>query len=109
MLGFEWSAGLPLHILAESEDLVEPLRTWLAEETSAGTGRRVGLTRVAVLPPADENLARERAILHSIYWLAEGSAPQPNLRVRFVATCLAACPTRGLPLSSSCWNRLCDN
>ena len=79
------SAGPPLLVLAESEDLVEPLQTWLAEEASSGTGRRVGPTRVAVLPPADRNAARERTVLQSVHWLAEGSAPQPNLRVRFVA------------------------
>jgi len=77
-------AGPPLLVLVESEELVEPLRTWLAEETSAGMGRRVGHTKVAALPLANQTPARRRALLQSVRWLAEGTAPQSNLRVRYL-------------------------
>ncbi len=74
--------GPPLLVVVESEELAEPLRTWLTEETSISAGKRVGSTQVAVLPAQDMGQeARRQALLQGVRWLAENSAPQPHLRV----------------------------
>lgn len=88
--------GPPLLVLVESEELVEPLKTWLAEETSAGTGQRIGRTKVAVLPPPDrsfegQSTAKRRVLLQSVHWLADRTPPQPNLRRATLAELAREC------------------